>query len=894
MNMDFVAAQTSSHEPIGFQKDIISNLSAALLSHPSPPVLLRAPTGSGKTFMLVRALSKVSAAQDTVWLWFVPYVNLVQQTEDAILGNADGQLFPVMLSRGRNQEPSKGMVLLSTAAGVASAKDRKTGYSSGADDDQRALNEFVELARARKFKIGLVVDEAHIGLKTGTEFGAFALWVNPDYMVMASATPKDAVLDQFLAQSGKQARTSFVVSRAQAVEARLNKKYIEAVKYDLQRSISTVADLKRTVLRQAWKKHLWLKKILKAEGIDLTPLLLVQVANGDKTVDEARADLIRLCRVPMGAIGVHSSDEPDPVLMAAIANDHSKEVLIFKQSAGTGFDAPRAFVLASTKLVNDADFAMQFIGRVMRVASQVRDAFPKPQEIPDSLDTAFIYLADGEAQAGFQSAVNTVGAVKSQLEGQTEQMTVKQTKSGATVITNKTSPQLPAFYDGTKPEPARTIEEPDEEDEEGLPSTGTDQPSLFGTDTSADTGTMIMDTDWVVDTTPKPAVVPADENEILERLKEQGLKAYRLNLKLPGAPTVFQQESRPAMADMAKVSTHVAMNLPLTEDKVAFAVRAAYNLLRDKEIHTELTKDEDNIRTEEVTVITDRGSLARDAASLLKKIPQVEDADVKIIIGTLAGRLREDVAVPPSDSSSSVLDDKQLDRLARDAACWVIRRDAQRIGEMVQDAIAEFATVGSASPLPQFLLYPLSKALDQAQKNLYGVVPPLDGTITSARDSLDIEGQTTMLKETLAHAGGTISVFGIDGSAGVNQEEREFIQSMERDDHVVWWHRNPSRKPWSVRVVRSEHRNYFYPDFIVCLEYPSGQPPEVRMVETKESTKDASRKAQRTPKIYGKVLFVTREDTRLRIVNDDGSLGDEFDWVDLTPAWKWMAARRSG
>lgn len=356
---------------------------------------------------------------------------------------------------------------------------------------------------------------------------------------------------------------------------------------------------------------------------------------------------------------------------------------------------------------------------------------------------------------------------------------------------------------------------------------------------------------------------------------------------------MFQQESRPAMADMAKVSAHVAMNLPLTEDKVAFAVRAAYNLLRDKEIHTELTKDEDNIRTEEVTVITDRGSLARDAAALLKKIPQVEDADVKIIIGTLAGRLREDVAVPPSDSSSSVLDDKQLDRLARDAACWVVRRDAQRIGEMVQDAIAEFATIGSASPLPQFLLYPLSKALDQAQKNLYGVVPPLDGTTTSARDSLDIEGQTTMLKETLAHSGGTISVFGIDGSAGVNQEEREFIQSMERDDHVVWWHRNPSRKPWSVRVVRSEHRNYFYPDFIVCLQYPLGESPEVRMVETKESTKDASRKAQRTPKIYGKVLFVTREDTRLRIVNDDGSLGDEFDWVDLTPAWKWMAARRS-
>jgi hypothetical protein len=841
--------------------------------------------------MLVRALAKVAAAQDTVWLWFVPFVNLVQQTEDAIFANAEGVLTPIMLSRGRNQEPEKGMVLLSTAAGVASAKDRKAGYSSGSDDDQRALNEFVELARVRKLKIGVVVDEAHIGLKTGTEFGAFVLWVKPDYLVMASATPKDAVLDQFLTHAGKEARNSFAVTRAQAVEARLNKKYIEAVKYDLQQTIATVADLKRTVLRQAWKKHIWLKKNLKAVGINLTPLLLVQVANGDKTVEEARDDLIRLCHVPIGTIGVHSADEPDPVLMAAIANDYSKEVLIFKQSAGTGFDAPRAFVLASTKLVNDADFAMQFIGRVMRVAAPVRSAFPNPREIPAELDTAYIYLADGEAQAGFQSAVYTVGAVKSQLEGQTEQMVVKQTRSGATVITNRVSPQLPAFYD-TTPLPIMPIDEPDEEQAPagGNPS----QADLFDDETSFDPGSAVMNMDWVVEPKPKANDLPANEADVLARLKEQGLKAYRLNLNLRAAPSVFQQETQPDMTNMSKVSTQVATDFPLDESKISFAVRAAYNLLRDKEIHTELTKDDDNTRIEEVTVITDRVSLVRDAMSCLKKIPRVEDEDVKIIIGTLAARLREDVAVPPSDAGAGALDDKQLDRLARDAACWMVRREAQRIGEMIQDTIAEFATVGCAAPLPDYLLYPLGKALTTAQKNLYGVIPPLESAIADDRDGLDIDGQLTMRKDSLAHAEGSVSVFGIDGTAGVNLEEREFIRSLERDEHVLWWHRNPRNKPWSVRVVRSEHRHYFYPDFIVCLEYPAGQPPEIRMVETKESTKDASRKAQHTPRIYGKVLFVTRDDSRLRIVNDDGSLGAEFDWVDLSPAWKWMAGGKTG
>ncbi|MEH6421225.1 DEAD/DEAH box helicase [Pseudomonas sp. CGJS7] len=889
-SMDFVAAQSDTLEPIGFQGTIINSLALAILAQPSPPCLLRSPTGSGKTFMLVRALAKVSAAQDTVWLWFVPFVNLVQQTEDAVLANADGQLLPVMLSRGRNQEPTKGMVLLSTAQAVAKAADRKTGYANDGDDDRRALNEFVGLARARNLKVGLVVDEAHIGLKTGTEFGKFAHWLQPEYLVMASATPRDAVLDQFLAQAGKGARSTFTVSRAEAVDARLNKRYIEAVVYDLQRTISTVADLKRTVLRQAWRKHLQLKKALKAGGIDLTPLLLVQVANGEKMVEEAREDLIRLCRVPAAAIGMHSSADPDPVLMAAIANDHTKEVLIFKQSAGTGFDAPRAFVLASTKLVNDADFAMQFIGRVMRVARQIRQAFLKPMPIPVGLDTAYIYLADAEAQQGFQSAVDTVGAVKSQLEGQTEQMVAKKTQSGATVFTNRVTPQLPAFNN----DPRYVLDEI-EMDEEGavLPaSTGTTQGTLFPGVTapeSVDVGSTIMGWD-PVEPGPVPShTLPDSEQEALERLKAQGLKAYKRNVAL-NSPPAFQRETAPVMAEMAEVSRKVASSLLLDEDIVSFAVRAAYNLLKEKEIHTELT--EGGTKEEEVTVITDRNALTREARASLRKIPQIEDEDIRIIISTLATRLREDVAVPPSDATASALDDKQLNRLARDAACWVVRREAQQIAETIQDMVAEFATVGDAAPLPDAMLYPLGFALKASRRSLYGVVPPLESKLEEEKGSLGIDAQSTMSQTRIAYSGGQLTVSTYDWTSAVNNEERDFIDSLDRDEHVLWWHRNPRNKPWSVRVVRGEHRNYFYPDFIVCLEYPIGHAPEVRLVETKESTKDASRKAKRRPKIYDKVLFVTRDSGVLRIVNDDGSMGAKFDWIDLKPAWDWMAANR--
>ena len=127
-SLHLVAAQSSGLVSVEFQRRIIHNMAEALLRQPSPPCLLRAPTGSGKTFMLAGVLAKVSAAQPTVWLWFVPFVNLTQQTEGSLLANAPG-LTPVMLARGRNQEPVAGTVLLSTAQAVARAKDRKAGYA---------------------------------------------------------------------------------------------------------------------------------------------------------------------------------------------------------------------------------------------------------------------------------------------------------------------------------------------------------------------------------------------------------------------------------------------------------------------------------------------------------------------------------------------------------------------------------------------------------------------------------------------------------------------------------------------------------------------------------------------------------------------------------------------
>ena len=883
--LDIVTAQSAAIEPETFQRTLIANMSAALLRQPSPPCLLRAPTGSGKTYMISRVLAEVTAERPTLWLWFVPFVNLVQQTEDQLAANSPG-LTPAMLAQGRNQEAKSGLVLLSTAAGVARAKDRKAGYDADGDDEVRTLAAFVARARAQGLALGVVVDEAHIGLDKTTEFGQFVHWLAADFLLMATATPKDERLLAFLKEAGMSAYESFAASRDEVVAARLNKRYIEAVVYDLRQSVQTVADLKRTVLKQAWRRHNKLKRELQAAGVALTPLMLVQVANGEKTVEEAESDLVSLCGVHPGLIGKHSSDDPDPVLMAAIANDMTKEVLIFKQSAGTGFDAPRAFVLASTKPVNDADFAMQFIGRVMRVARPIRQHFVRPQAIPPEFDTAYIYLGNAEAQRGFEAAVQASRAVRSQLEGQTERLVERQMLSGATVFSNRETAQVPLIYDlplPDRPAPLRAAEP--------LPTNGP-QASLFDAWPALDGGSLDEMAPPTRNMSPVAKAPPGSPADWQAALQERGIRAYPRRSSLSALPRALRREERPQCADMAKVSEAVATRLHLPDDLQRNAVRAALNRLKEKEVHTELTA---GVRHEEdVLVITDRAALAREALAFLRAMPQVEDEDVRIIVEVLARRLqtRIDEEFDGLDDEAQRPDALTLRRQARDAAYWVIRREVANIAELMQGIVAEFTTLQDAAPLPDWMLFPAALSLLPSRRNIYGVLPPSDEDLSQIEQVLLLDERAWLADRLIDVDGQLLQLARYDGAGKLNHEERQFAEALDRSDFVEWWHRNPDRKPWAVRLVRGEHQNYFYPDFVVCLTHYPGDVPMLRLVETKENTKDAARKARRAPRDWGKVLFLTRDQERLRVINDDGSLGEQVDYDDLAPVREWLRESR--
>jgi superfamily II DNA or RNA helicase len=139
-----LAVRASTHQPEQFQAELMDNITKALLRTPSPPCLLRAPTGSGKTFVMGQVLQRVGRSARAVVL--------VCALCDAGGANAGfavaARVRPVARAvfAGRNQDLGAGTVLISTAQGVARAQWRTKGYDADADDDVRTLAALVARA----------------------------------------------------------------------------------------------------------------------------------------------------------------------------------------------------------------------------------------------------------------------------------------------------------------------------------------------------------------------------------------------------------------------------------------------------------------------------------------------------------------------------------------------------------------------------------------------------------------------------------------------------------------------------------------------------------------------------------------------------------------------------
>ncbi len=278
--------------------------------------------------------------------------------------------------------------------------------------------------------------------------------------------------------------------------------------------------------------------------------------------------------------------------------------------------------------------------------------------------------------------------------------------------------------------------------------------------------------------------------------------------------------------------------------------------------------------------VFDQRLLSREAGAVLQSLPQMEEADKRIFLETLSARLAPDVAKVIEIFDDAVRPrNEALTRLIRNVTNILIRRLGPDIQETYHRAMADAVKVIDAAALPDALCFPATVPLLKANRNIYGVFPPTvtDGRISNHQllphERRLLEGATYLPIDvkptpmTIAYA---------DSTHWANREEEHFSRSLDDADFVYWWHRNPPRKPYSSAVVRVDGGNFF-PDFIISLSTFAGDTSRTRMVETKESIKDAVRKMRRAPKTYGKVVFITKDGDKYRLVDEHGQMGAVVD-----------------
>lgn len=384
-------------------------------------LLLEAPTGAGKTLMAGGLVEEFSAEEDVVWFWFAPFKGVVGQTAGFLRGQFPGIRVRELQDDRTAVGSRAGDVFVTTWQTVATRVADKRNVRRDSEQND-SIDSMIGKLRNLGHRIGVVVDEAHHSFHGETQAAKFFREVlAPEYTVLITATPDDADVADFQKRLGGPVIQRTSIARQDAVDAGLIKDGVRCAAYFVDSDKAKMVDLEQVALRDAVAAHRKIKARLAADGVDLTPLLLVQVDSTPKSTDKALERLLKL-GFKKEQVAVHTANEPDADILA-LADDEAREVLVFKMSVALGFDAPRAFVLCSMRAARDEDFGVQLVGRILRVHRTLQAKAAKGK-LPEDLRHGYVFLADPTAQTGIDLAGQRINRIQTEYAKVSQRTTV--------------------------------------------------------------------------------------------------------------------------------------------------------------------------------------------------------------------------------------------------------------------------------------------------------------------------------------------------------------------------------------------------------------------------------------------------------------------------------------
>lgn len=334
-------------------------------------IVFQSPTGSGKTFTMSKIIENLAldgefSSEDLCFLWVsIGKGELHKQSYASLKKYFKGAPTTYLLEQeftgGRNVFDKNDVVVLNWEK--LRAKDSRTGdWKNILMKDKETYNfiDIVNKTKEQHRKIVLIIDESHSNTTSERAIELRDEIIKPDLTIEMSATPALNQYDKLVK-----------VSPFDPINEELIKKEV-IINPDIDAIVDDDIDSQTLIMEVAFNKRLELKKAHNDLGLNINPLVLIQLPNSDE--GNMKKEFVEKYLRNNGIttdnhkLAIWLSEEKQHTEREFLTpNDSDVEFLIFKQAIDTGWDCPRAQILVKFRETQSITFEIQTVGRILRM-----------------------------------------------------------------------------------------------------------------------------------------------------------------------------------------------------------------------------------------------------------------------------------------------------------------------------------------------------------------------------------------------------------------------------------------------------------------------------------------------------------------------------------------------
>jgi type III restriction enzyme len=353
-------------------------------------LVFKAPTGSGKTIMMTEFLKQLvddrDIKQSLGFIWTAPRQLHIQSREK--LENyfeTSRALKCSFFEDLDDRKISENEILFFNWESINKADNI---YIRDNEQDFN-LSKVLERTKEEGREIILVIDEAHHHATSEISQGLIQM-IGPKLTIEVSATPVLKDPDDMVSVAIEEVKREGMIKKGII----LNDDFVNFIKHGKIQTQKLSGGSEELVIDAAMKKRQELVEAYKKEGVNVNPLVLIQLPDRKTSLEDRIRERVESILKNKYKISTEKENNKLAIWLSGEhinkenveKQDSEVEVLIFKQAIALGWDCPRAQILVLFREWHSPIFSIQTVGRIMRMPEPDKGHYKS-----ESLNYGYVY-----------------------------------------------------------------------------------------------------------------------------------------------------------------------------------------------------------------------------------------------------------------------------------------------------------------------------------------------------------------------------------------------------------------------------------------------------------------------------------------------------------------------